>query len=76
MVLQVVGGHDGTNLTGISPNAYVDELLNGRCNNINVIGNKMTGVQKTLTGGAYISHKLCHIVSSENITVEHNKTKM
>lgn len=73
--LQVVGGHDGTNLTGISPDAYVDVLLNGRCNNIKVIGNKMDAVQKTLTGGAYISHKLCHIVSSENITVKNNKTK-
>lgn len=73
--LQVVGGHDGTNLTGISPDAYVDVLLNGRCNNIKVIGNKMDAVQKTLSGGAYISHKLCHIVSSENITVKHNKTK-
>lgn len=73
--LQVVGGHDGTNLTGISPDAYVENLLNGRNNGIEIIGNKMIGTQKTLTGGQYISHSFCRILSSENILVRGNNIK-
>lgn len=69
--LQVVGGHDGIDLSSVTPQTYVRKMPNGRCSNIVVSGNYMkTDWDSTKT--AFYQNRLCHIVSSENIDCSYN----